>query len=145
MATQQQPKNASNLKDKLQEQLSRVQQRLATAKQDIASMTASDRETIRRKADEIRARMQQEQEEAKKKGSEISDWLQAKKEQTEEKLAAWRDKREVEHLQRRADRAEDYAVSMVVNALIDADEAEIAVLDALEARLDADSAAKPAS
>jgi chromosome segregation ATPase len=144
MATQQQPKNTASVKQTLQEQFSKVQQRLATAKQDIDKLAAQDREMIRQKADEIRARMQQEQEEAKKTRSEMSQWLQAKKEETEEKLASWRAKRDIEHLQRRADRAEEHAMNMVVNALIDADEAEVAMLDALEARLDADTAAAPA-
>ena len=140
MATQQQPKNTASVKQKLQEQLSKVQQRLASAKQEIDQLAAQDREQIHRKADEIRARMQQERAKAEKTRSEISEWMQAKKEHTQEKVASWRQKRDIERLQRRADRAEDYALNMVVNALIDADEAEVAVLDALEARLDAESA-----
>lgn len=145
MATQQQPKSGSTVKQRFQEQLAKVQQRLASAKQDIDDLEAQDRETIHRKADEIRARMKQEQEKADKMRSDISNWIQAKKEQTEDKIASWRQKRDVERLQRRADRAEDYAVNVVVNALIDADEAELAVLDALEARLDAESASGMAS
>jgi chromosome segregation ATPase len=143
MATQHEPQNTASVKQKLQEQLSKVQQRLASAKQDIEKVAAQDRETIHQRADEIRARMQEEQEQAEKTRSEISQWLQTKKEHTEEKVASWRQKRDIERLQRRADRAEEYALNMVVNALIDADEAEVAVLDALEARLDAESASAP--
>jgi len=70
-----------------------------------------------------------------------SAWLSDKKQQSDDQIRTWRQKRELTHLERRADRAEEYTINTVVMAMMDADEAEVAVLDALDARVDADVAA----
>jgi hypothetical protein len=140
MATTQEPKNAVTLKEKLQQQLQIVQQRIANANQEIADLRAQDKETIRQKADELRKRMDAAKQDADRRKNEISQWLEARKQHTEAQIATWRQKRELKHLQKRADKAEDYAINLVVATMLDADEAEVAVLDALEARLDADAA-----
>jgi hypothetical protein len=140
MATSEQPKNASTLKEKLQQQLHIAQQRIQNANQEIAELRAQDKETIRQKADDLRKRMDAAKEDADKRKNEISAWLEARKEHTDAKIASWRQKRELKHLQKRADKAEDYAINLVVETMLDADAAEVAVLDAIEARLDADAA-----
>ena len=64
--------------------------------------------------------------------------------QTRETISSWRERRETEKLERRAERAEDYAVDMVTVAADDFDEAEQAVFEAISARMEADQARAPA-
>ena len=141
MATEEQATSSSSLKQKLQEHLAKAQEKLASAKQEIAGLAEQDKQAIRRKAEEIRSRMKSDKEEAERRRKGMSEWLESRKQHTDDQIASWRQKREIKHLQKRADRAEEYAVNIVFTAMVDADEAEAAVLEALEARLDADSAA----
>jgi hypothetical protein len=57
---------------------------------------------------------------------------------TRDTIASWKEQRATEKLQKRAERAEDYAVDMVTMAASDFDEAEQAVFEAIAARLEAD-------
>lgn len=144
MATQpetEEPTTASKLKAKFQQQFEEAKQRLDQAKRDIEELRAEDKESIREKSAEIHQRVKAQQDRVKELRDQVADWLKDKKQETDEQVMSWRQKRELKHLQRRADRAEDYAVNAVVTAMMDVDEVEIAVLDALDARLDADAAA----
>jgi hypothetical protein len=131
----------TTLKEKLQRHLDEAKQRMDQARHDIATLQEEDKESIRKKADEVRQRLDAQQARAQELRDRVSSWLRDEKQQTDAQVASWRKKREIKHLERRADRAEEYAVSAVVTAMMDADEAEIAVLDALDARLDAEVAA----
>jgi len=138
MAEQQ--KSASNLKEKLQQHLEEAKERMEQIKQDIATLHEQDKESIRKKSTEIRQRIAAQQQRMQELRGQISAWLSDKKQQTDDQIRTWRQKRELKHLERRADRAEEYAINTVVMAMMDADEAEMAVLDALDARVDADVA-----
>lgn len=133
----------SQLKQKLQQHLEIAKQRMEQVKQDIATVRAEDKESIRKMRTEIQARVEAQKEDAKQRRDQVSRWLQDKKEQGEAQVKSWREKREMKHLQKRADRAEEYAVNAVIVAMMDADDAEIAVLEAFDARLDADVAFAP--
>jgi hypothetical protein len=67
-------------------------------------------------------------------------WKEEKVAHTREAIGSWRQKREVKKLQTRAERAEDYASDLVTVAVLDFEEAEQAVLDAIAARFDAEAA-----
>lgn len=139
-AQTQESTGTKKLKEKLQQHLEEAKQRMDRAKQEIARLREEDKENLRENRAEIQQRIQNQQDQAKQLRDQASEWLREKKQQTDEQVASWRQKREVKHLERRAGRAEEYAVNAVVIAMMDADEAEIAVLDALDARLDADTA-----
>jgi chromosome segregation ATPase len=134
-------KSTSQLKAKLQEQLEKAKQRLDGAKKEIASLREADKESIRKMAADVHQRIDNQQAQAQKVRDEADSWIKDKKQHTDEVIASWRQKRQINHLERRAEKAEEYAVNAVVVAMLDADDAEIAVLDALDARLDADAAA----
>lgn len=134
------PTNAAQLKAVFEHHLEEAKQRLEQAKQDLAAVHESDKESIRQKSAELRQRIREEEQRANELRDEAAGWLKDKKAHTEEQISSWRQRRELKHLERRADRAEEYAVNALVMAMLDADEAEIAVLDALDARLDADQA-----
>ena len=138
MAEQQ--KSTSELKQKLQKHLEDAKQRLEQVKQDVANLHEEDKEAIRKKSAEIQQRIKGQQDRAQQLRDQVSSWMRDKKQQTDDQIKSWRQKREIKHLQKRADRAEEYAINAVMMAMWDADEAEVAVLDALDARLDADAA-----
>lgn len=68
----------------------------------------------------------------------MQQWLEAKKSELHSQIDEWKAKREVEKLVSRADRAENYAASAIVFAAAAVQEAQIAVLEAIEARIAAD-------
>jgi hypothetical protein len=135
---------ASELKEKLQQQFEIAKQRIEAAKKEIASLQEQDKESIRKKSAELQQRMKEQQDRAKELRSQVAAWLEIKKQQTDEQVLTWRQKREIKHLEKRAESAADYAMNLVTQAMMDADDAEAAVLDALDARLDADLAASSA-
>jgi hypothetical protein len=136
-----QKKTSSEFKAMVQQQLEEAKQRLTQAKQDLAELNEEDKEAIRKKSAEIQQRIKAQQTRLQGLRDDIAAWIGEKKQQTDEQVMSWRQKRELKHLQKRADRAEEHAVNSVVVAIMDADEAEAAVLDALDARIDAATAA----
>ena len=134
-------KSTSELKAKLQQHLDDAKQRIAQVRQDLAELHDRDKESIRKKSSEVKARIQAQQARMAQMRDEVVSWMREKQDQTDEKVTSWRQKRELKRLARRADRAEDYAVNILMMTMWDADEAEAAVLDALDARIDADAAA----
>ena len=60
--------------------------------------------------------------------------------EVEEQVTEWKAKRQTDKLEKRAERAEEYAETCVAVALASAAEAEEAILEALAARMDADNA-----
>lgn len=134
------PTKTAQLKAAFEQHLEEAKQRLEQARQDIAAVSASDKESIRQKSAEIRHRLYEQEQRTAELRDDAAGWLKDRKAQTEEQVSSWRQRRELKHLEKRADRAEEYAVNALVVAMLDADEAEIAVLDALDARLDADLA-----
>ena len=87
--------------------------------------------------------MEAQKERSRQVRADLASWEREKASHTKEAVASWRQKRETRKLQSRADRAEDYAVNAIVVAVMDADEAEEAVLEAVAARIDAAAAASP--
>lgn len=139
-ATAGEAKGTEKLKEKLRERLDETRQRLEQAKTDIENLRAEDQAAVRAKAAEIRERIDSQKARAQTVRGQMSSWLKEKQEAGESAISSWRQKREIKRLEHRADRAEEYAVNAFVVAMNDADEAEMAVLEALEARLDADAA-----
>lgn len=130
----------AKLKEKLQQRIDEARQRLEDVKSDIANLHHENQEDIRKKRAEIQQRIDAQQERARDVRDQVSGWLREKAEQGEEAITSWRQKRAIKRLESRADRAEEYAVNALVVAMMDADEAEMAMLDALQARLDAEAA-----
>ena len=137
-------KSATNLTHKLNMHLDQAQERLEDAKQQIEELAEENQETLRAVAQDVRDRIDQHRIRAEEVRRDVADWIEDKRQQTQEAITTWRQKRELKHLERRADRAEEYAVNALTIAMLDADEAELAVIDAIEARLDAEEAATAA-
>jgi hypothetical protein len=135
------PSSIMALKERLQQRVEEARQRLESVQQDIRELRVEDHGALDRKVSEIRERIDSQRTSSEGLREEASSWLQDKAEQAGEVIEKWRQKRAVRHLEARAERAEEYAITALVNAMIDADEAEMAILEAFQARLDANAAA----
>ena len=131
---------SEELKQKLSRQIDAAKERLETLKRDVQQIHAEDMATLSQRQSEIRARLDQRKLQAEQLKEKITSWKNEKVSQTRDTVASWKEQRATDKLQRRAERAEDYAVDMVTIAASDFDEAEQAVFEAIAARLEADQA-----
>jgi hypothetical protein len=72
-------------------------------------------------------------------------WVEEKKTMTHDKIAQWKEQRDVKRLESRADLSEQYAVTAMEIAAAAVDEAERAAVEAVVARMDADGIKPPAA
>ena len=139
------PATAESLKQKLAQHLDKAQGRLDALKKDLSAMHEEDMDAFRQRREELRKRVDEEKDKAKQRQADIASWNQEKIAHTPEAIGDWRKRRELAKLERRAERAEDYAVDMVTAVALDFEEAEQALLEAMAARFDANTASSEAS
>ncbi len=135
---------ADDLKQRLAKQLDAARGKIDALKKDIVGLHSEDMEELRHRRDEINKRLDEQKDKARKLQAEIASWREEKVAHTQEAIGTWRQRREVQKLQKRAERAEEYALDLVSVAAYDFEEAEQAVLDAVVARFDANVASSPA-
>jgi len=145
MGSETKAKTTNELKQKLQQHVEVARKKLDELKQDLATLRQEDQEALRQKREEIHKQVEAHKEQTRQLRADLESWEREKVSHTKEAIASWRQRREIKKLQSRADRAEDYAVNAIGMAAIDADEAEEAVLDAVVARIDAETAQASAS
>ena len=126
---------------KLSQEIDAAKLRLDTLKREIADIHQEDKASLRQRQAEACARLDEQKARAQKLQEKITSWKNEKKQHTVEAVARWKQERNLDKLQRRAERAEDYAVDMVTVAAADFEEAESAVYDAIAARVEAEEAA----
>ena len=131
---------SEDLKQKLNQQIDAARGKLDALKKDVVSMHEGDMDTLREKQDEVRARLERQKDQARQLQSAIAKWKEEKIAHTKEAVASWRQRRELAKREDRAEHAEDFAVRMVNLAAIDFEEAQQAVLDAVAARFDVETA-----
>jgi hypothetical protein len=129
----------------LRTRLDAVEKRLKGLKADAKTATKKAKieakrqlAALERRANEQRAKVQAAEATAK-------TWLAAKKAATAGKIAAWKAKRDVKKLAAHADAAEDYAVACMQPAVSAVDDAERAAVEAIVARMDAETAHRAAA
>lgn len=135
---------ADDLKRRLAEKLDAARGKLEALKKDVVASRNEDMEALREKRDEINKRLDEQKDAARKLKADIASWKEEKVAHTQEAIETWRRRREVQKLQKRAERAEEYALDLVSVASFDFEEAEQAVIDAVVARFDADAASSAA-
>jgi hypothetical protein len=72
-------------------------------------------------------------------------WVEEKKTMTHDKIAGWKQQRDVKRLESRAELSEQYAVTAMDIAAAAVAEAERAAVEAVVARMDADEIKEPAA
>src|SRR5260370_10414054 len=75
--------------------------------------------------------------------AKVKSWVEEKKTMTQEKIAQWKEQRDVKRLGARADLSEHYAVTAMEIAAAAVDEAERAAVEAVVARMDANGVQAP--
>jgi uncharacterized coiled-coil DUF342 family protein len=136
MATTQEKSKLDTLKQKLQSQIDDARKKLDEMKQELAKANAQNRDELIKMRDKIHQRVEAQGKKMGELRDNLQAWQKEKAAHTKETISGWRQKMEVDKLRRRADRAEDSAVDALFVAMVDADAAEEAVLEAISARID---------
>jgi seryl-tRNA synthetase len=77
--------------------------------------------------------------------AKVKTWIEERKAMTHDTIAQWKQQRDVQRLEFRADLSERYAVTAMEIAAAAVDEAERAAVEAIVARMDADEIKTPAA
>jgi SMC interacting uncharacterized protein involved in chromosome segregation len=142
MATEE---TTETLKEKLAQQIDQARGKLEALRNEIQAMHEEDIETLQQRREELNQRLAEQKAKTQQVKADIANWNREKVAHTKDAIASWRQRREINKLQTRADRAREYALDMVSVVAFDFEEAEQAVFDAVTARLEAESAASPAT
>ncbi|HSY38231.1 MAG TPA: hypothetical protein VLA79_01850 [Polyangia bacterium] len=135
----------ANLKQEFSQKIDAARAKLEALKSDLASIHEEDMAALQEHRNDIRARIDQQKERLRQRRFDIARWQSEKVAHTQEAIASWKQQREVDKLEARAERAKDYALDMVSAVVDDFEEAEQAVYEAVAARLEAESALSAAT
>jgi len=113
---------------------------LKTIKAHLEAAPKEAEAAIQRKLDAAKATLATQKEAAATAKARLRELVEEKKEDTKDLVTEWKAKHDRKKLEKRAERAEEYAETLVDVALYSALEAEEAILDAIAARKDADDA-----
>jgi len=127
-------------KQKVSQEIDAAKGKLEALKRDVDGIREEDKATLRQRQAELRGRLDEQKAQAKELQGKITSWKDEKKQHTTEAIASWKQQRQLDKLQKRAERAADYAVDMVTVAAADFEEAEAAVYEAIAARVEAEEA-----
>lgn len=128
--------------ENLRDRLNAVDGRMDNLKASIESAPAKAKADVQAMVDKAKADHEARKHKIEETKKRINASLEAKKEETEAKIAEWKDQHEVKKLEKRAQRAEEYAAELVWLAMVAIDEADYASLEAIAARIEADEVAQ---
>jgi chromosome segregation ATPase len=124
----------------LRDDLTAADKRLQDLKGQVENANQETREAVQAKLDQAKANLDQQKSKAEDRQQRIKSYLDEKVTETQHDINDWKTKREIKKLERRAERREGYAADTVIIAMAAIDEANLAVLEALDARFDAEDA-----
>ena len=124
--------------ENLRVKLTGMENRLSDFQTEVKSDRESMKAAIDVKIDETKASLNSAKDDAQAARSRMSAMVEEKKAETKDEIAQWKHNREVGKLERRAEDLEAYAIWAVLVAADALDEADLATLQAISARLDAD-------
>lgn len=125
--------------DDLKVRLNGIESHLAQVKEKLVTASKDAEDTIKTKLDDAKTRFEAKKQELAEVQVKLAQRLETKKIEVEAEIAEWKEKRDQEKLLNHADQAEEYALAAIVFAAAAAEEAEVAVLEAIAARKAADS------
>lgn len=126
--------------ESLRQQLTAIETKLNHTKADLETVPQEARQIVQTKLEDAKTQLAENKRKAEDAKVTMQQWLEAKKVEIQSQVDDWKTQREVEKLGSRADRAENYAASAIVFAAAAVQEAQIAVLEAIEARMADDEA-----
>ena len=133
--------NLDQLEKDLHAKLDNGIDHLKGAKAHFEDLGKESAETIQSKLDETKDVLAKKKQEAAAAKTKVEEYAELKKAETKTTIGEWKANRERKKLDKRAKKAENYAESCVEMALYYYYEAQVAILEAVAARMDADEAA----
>lgn len=127
-----------NLRTNLQTKLDEIASQVEKVKGSLKVASKEAEETIKSKMNDTKAKLESKKQEIADSKAKLEERIQTKKSEVASQIADWKTKREQDKLVARANRAEEYAAAAILLALAAIDEAEVATLEAVAARMDAD-------
>ena len=121
--------------EKLRKDLTGVEDRLNQIKQQIDTANQETRSAIEAKFAKTKAKVEAEKKQVHDAMAKVKSRIEEKKAETHDKIEEWKANREQHKLDKRADRAEDYAAACIIVAADSVAEADLATLEAIDARL----------
>jgi hypothetical protein len=129
------------MNNKLEQCINRVQDEIKTIETSLADTSNHLTTAVEQKAESLEAgwknalaKCDAKREEAGQAGQRLRQFLEEKKEELISKYEDWKTDREIEKLEKHADKKEQQAVDAVVVAAFSLLEAEVAIVEALKAR-----------
>jgi spore cortex formation protein SpoVR/YcgB (stage V sporulation) len=134
--------NLDELGKKLHAKLDRGIEQLKSAKARLENFQKETEAAIETKIDAGKKAIEEKKKEAATATKRLEAFVEEKRAETESAIAEWKANHDWKKLEKRAERAEKQAEASIAVALYAAEEAELAILEAVAARKDADEAAK---
>lgn len=129
------------MNNKLEQCINRVQDEIKTIETSLADTSNHLTTAVEQKAESLEAgwknalaKCDAKREEAGQAGQRLRQFLEGKKDELISKYEDWKTDREIEKLEKHADKKEQQAVDAVVVAAFALLEAEVAIVEALKAR-----------
>jgi len=130
-----------NINSHLDEMEDRIQQ----VREGISAASMKIGRAVHAKLDEAKRRAEMRNRQFQQERAQVNLKVKRDLEIAQEKLEGWKASRDAEKLSRHAENAEQHALAAIIDACDAMDEAELASLQALEARMTADAAANEGS
>jgi hypothetical protein len=130
--------NLDELGKKLHAKLDSSIDRLKAAKTHLEGVHKETEAAIQTKLKAAKETLEAKQQEAAAAKARMEEYVAAKKAETQDAIAEWKANRDSKKLEKRAERAQNYAEACIAVALCSAEEAQVAILEAVAARRDAD-------
>ncbi len=131
-----------NFTSQLHDNLEAVEDRAKSLNKSIKSATKKNQAEIESKLDEAKASLAAKKQEFDEYRAKLKTQFEDKESEVKSSIDEWKANREVQKLEHRAEKAEDYAATSVYLAMAMMEEAEEATLMAICSRMDAEAAVK---
>jgi hypothetical protein len=130
-----------NFTSQLHDNLTAVEERAKSLNKSIKSATKKNQAEIQSKLDEAKVSLAGKKQEFDEYRAKLQTQFADKEAEVKSSVDEWKASREVNKLEHRAEKAEDYAATSIYLAMAMMEEAEAATLTAICNRMDAEAAA----
>ncbi len=128
-----------NFTKQLHDNLEAVEDRANSLKKSLQSAPKKTQAEIQLKLEEAGKTLESKKQQFDEYRAKLKTQFEEKESEVKSHVEEWKTNREVKKLERRADKSEDYATTSTFMAMAMMEEAEKAILEAVAARLDAES------
>ena len=112
--------------------------RLKSAKAYLEDFKKDTKDAVQTRIKASKEALEEKKQEAEAAKNRLEEFVEDKKAETQAAVAEWKTMRDLKKLEKRAERAQKRAEASIALALYYVEEAEVAILEAVAARIDAD-------